>query len=1329
MTTQQDIRNVDLARLTALYESGDYTQALETIHAWEVPSLLEEQSDAPGHASLALLVANIYREMARYDKADEYYLQALAGLKHTLGPDHTGYARGLVELGTRYELQGRYFKASEFFEKARDIHEAAAPPDPVAHSRSLQALAGLHDILGKRREAKAGLVRARALMEGAGASPVETADLLLKEAWVLCRLDNLHAVVSRARQALAIYREHKGERHPGTLQAVYRLGRLLIPLWHLDEAATLLEGLVAVRCEMLGAEHPLHAAALESLALLRLAQGEPDEAENLARRSLALTTAALGEQHLDVAARHRTLAHVLKAGNRLPAAAESYEQALVIVRDVLGEEHPQAAETQFDLAEIHVEMGEHREAVERIRAALDRLDQSPEDVRYEQATGCLSLARLRTSAGALDEAGALARRADSLAEQLGGDPLLSGPALLLDARLRVERGGVAEAGNLIDRVEQALASLPPHHPLRMQAVMTRAGLARLAGDLGRAVRLARETAGRVEQSGGERSPWLTAALHFLAEQLHLSGDFAESERVYERTLDLQRRRHGPQHPDLAVTLRGLAQLHLSRGNLAAAEVRFREAQDIRRGCLGDRHPDTAESLNDLAWLLYQAGNLIHGEALFRNALEVRRECLNAAHADTLASQHGLALVALARGAPAEAAELLEQALALIGDDHPQKLPLMHTLARACYTQGNRARALTLLRQVLLAQEKRFGENHDGLVPVLADLVQVHTGLGDHLVARALLERIRTIRAHSPVPDPIAQVFDLVSLSDSHRQLGDLARAGDLARQALDMARRHLKQDDPGLVGYLTHFARTCQAQRAFSAARRHFQEALALVRKTGGDRHPLVAGLWTDLAGLEISHGKPRQATPLYNQAAELLQTVLGEDHPDHAVARRVLGQHLQSLGDYAGAEEALRRHLNIVLRTYGTEHPAVALAYQAMSELQRHRGDLASATASCRQALDLVRRADVPLDALHANLLHALAVLRRQQGQLGEAADLLSHALEIDRTSTGEEGVGHLDSLHELALIEAARGENASALKRLHQVRSLQDELMAAFAYLPPGQVRDAFLALPWRVTESLLTLALRLPDAAEPALAGVLCWKGLKAADFLPGDRVALRQRDPDHARELDRLFDLSVQIASRLLRGAGPEGPQMHHDLLHRWAVEQQQLEGQLAGAVPALARLHALLAVDLPGLRCALPADATYVELVRFRPRDFAEVCAGRDGLLPPRYLGFVLHAGEERVVMCDLGRAADVEGCGGAEALRVALAPHLGGRRQLFVATAGRMGRASCVRLGGPQALVRMLSSGREIVSPLLARPTDWLAWLRDWLAARTRRPRTPRHAG
>jgi tetratricopeptide (TPR) repeat protein len=386
-----------------------------------------------------------------------------------------------------------------------------------------------------------------------------------------------------------------------------------------------------------------------------------------------------------------------------------------------------------------------------------------------------------------------------------------------------------------------------------------------------------------------------------------------------------------------------------------------------------------------------------------------------------------------------------------------------------------------------------------------------------------------------------------------------------------------------------------------------------------------------------------------------------------------------------------------------------VALAYQSLSELQRQRGDLAGATSSCKQALELIRKAENPLDTIHANLLHALAVLYRQQGQLEAAAKLLGSALEIDHGSTGEEGTGHLASIRELAQIEAARGEDANAFNHFQRVLTLLDKQAGVFAYLPPSPSRDAFLVRPWHLLESLLTLALRLPDAAEQLLSGVLRWKNLRPADIAPGERQQLRRLHPAYAREVDRLFDLSIQIANRLIKGAGPEGLQMHHELLRRWEADRQDLERRLAEVVPVLAQLRALRAVDLPGLRKALPEGTIFIELVRFCPRDFAEVCAGRDGLLPERYLGFVLHALEENVVLCDLGQAADLEGSGGAKVLNSALARHLAGRRQLIVAT-DRCLRHACTQVWGSQNLVRTLISGREIVSPLLA-PSGDLACL------------------
>ena len=163
---------------------------MRTIDSLGMPNLVEEQPDTLDHACLVLLVANVYRELARYSVAEQYYLQALAGLARNPFMSHPNYARGIVELGTLYQLMGQFDEAQSLFERACAIHQKAVEPDLVAHARCLQALAGLHDALGHRREATACLTQARTLIEQAGDPPLEIADLLLKEAWVLCRLEN-----------------------------------------------------------------------------------------------------------------------------------------------------------------------------------------------------------------------------------------------------------------------------------------------------------------------------------------------------------------------------------------------------------------------------------------------------------------------------------------------------------------------------------------------------------------------------------------------------------------------------------------------------------------------------------------------------------------------------------------------------------------------------------------------------------------------------------------------------------------------------------------------------------------------------------------------------------------------------------------------------------------------------------------------------------------------------------------------------------------------------------------------------------------------------------
>ena len=191
--------------------------------------------------------------------------------------------------------------------------------------------------------------------------------------------------------------------------------------------------------------------------------------------------------------------------------------------------------------------------------------------------------------------------------------------------------------------------------------------------------------------------------------------------------------------------------------------------------------------------------------------------------------------------------------------------------------------------------------------------------------------------------------------------------------------------------------------------------------------------------------------------------------------------------------------------------------------------------------------------------------------------------------------------------------------------------------------------------------------------------------------------------------------MQTAGGLIRGAGQEGLQAHRELLRRWGEERRELEEQLVPSLPALARLRALRTVRASGIRQALPGRTTLVEVVRFQPRDFAEICAGRDGRLPGRYLAFVIGGGEEDTYLVDLGLAADLERRGGWERVGSALTTRLD-CHQLIVAADGRLGLPVFKRLVGPDVEVREVRSGRELISPLLAPARGgWLRRLREWL--------------
>ena len=163
-------------------------------------------------------------------------------------------------------------------------------------------------------------------------------------------------------QALAIRREQLGESHPLVASSLSNLAGLYQAQGNYGEAELLFEQSLSIRQEQLGERHPDVATSLSNLALLYSAQGRYDEAEPLFQQSLSIRQEQLGERHLLVATSLNNLAGLYHAQGRYGEAELLSQESLTIRREQLGERHLLVANSLNNLAGIYRAQAHHGEA-------------------------------------------------------------------------------------------------------------------------------------------------------------------------------------------------------------------------------------------------------------------------------------------------------------------------------------------------------------------------------------------------------------------------------------------------------------------------------------------------------------------------------------------------------------------------------------------------------------------------------------------------------------------------------------------------------------------------------------------------------------------------------------------------------------------------------------------------------------------------------------------------------------------------------------------------------------------------------------------------------
>jgi tetratricopeptide (TPR) repeat protein/SAM-dependent methyltransferase len=353
----------------------------------------------------------------------------------------------------------------------------------------------------------------------------------------------------------------------------------------------------------------------------------------------------------------------------------------------------------------------------------------------------------------------------------------------------------------------------------------------------------------------------------------------------------------------------------------------------RRGA-GGKQPGSQGSngtgLFALAVRHHQAGQLLEAEDLYRQVLASDR--------NHFGSLQNLGIIALQRGQPQAAVDVLARALA-VNDRAPD---CHYNMAFALQALGRLDDAIGFYQQTIRLKP---------------DYVEAHTNLGNALKGNGRL---------SDAAASYERVIGLAPSAEAHYNLGNVL----VPLGRLDEATTHFQRAlvlKPDLVGAHNNLANALVAQRRPDDAVIHFQRALEL--------DPSLVEAHVNLGATLLELGKLDAA------AAQLVRAL--EVNSNFASAHANLGNVLLAQGRLEEAARSYRHALAL--------EPGLPEAHNNLGLVLAARGDFVEA---CRHYQMAVERKPDFIDAYN-NLARALLSM----GQPDNALDAVQHALAIGET------------------------------------------------------------------------------------------------------------------------------------------------------------------------------------------------------------------------------------------------------------------------------------------------------------------------------------------
>lgn len=247
------------------------------------------------------------------------------------------------------------------------------------------------------------------------------------------------------------------------------------------------------------------------------------------------------------------------------------------------------------------------------------------------------------------------------------------------------------------------------------------------------------------------------------------------------------------------------------------------------------------------------------------------------------------------------------------------------------------------------------------------------------------------------------VGNLIDQEAEWRQsTGELAKAEQLAKQALALREQIFTREHPDTVTSISRLGLTLQLQKRYQDAEPLLQEAVTRSGALFGENHLEYARHLNNLGMLAYDRANLPLAIETLNKALAIRQKFLPADDPLIAHSLFNLGSAYYASKNYAEATPRLQQALAIFDKSMSPTHSITRLARLNLGMSLMAEKKYAETEAVFQKDYDLAARAYGDNSPIVAESMLRLGVLFGNQGRYSEADPLISRAAAIERAALG---------------------------------------------------------------------------------------------------------------------------------------------------------------------------------------------------------------------------------------------------------------------------------------------------------------------------------------